>query len=483
VDVTLNKITDVVREEVKKFRETPEAHQVTYRIEERDKWSVAGVTSLRDEEVRTQILHGGRLASTYAMVEMGKLAHDSEVIYTALSFGKSNSEKLDNDLLEKLKEATRMELDCHVCYALVLDPVTTACGHTYCRKCVHRILDHSKSCPICRRTLLIPPIPNPQQAPSNIVLTKLLKGLCPEALAEREQIAKEELAASGDLNTPLFICTLSFPNMPTFLHIFEPRYRLMMRRVTETADRNFGMLLPNSTRERQGDLGKVPFYQYGTLLHIQNMQQLHDGRSILECTGVSRFKVVSHGMLDGYTVGKIERVDDISIAAEEALEAAETSSALHPRNLSAQDHFGAPPYHSSPESSRESTPIQELGTISRQDLNAKSTRELMSICFEFVLKMKEQSEPWLTDRVILAYGEPPDDPALFPWWFASVLPLDQVVKYKVLGTSSVRERLKICVELMIQFEILKSYVKSSTLGKEEANSNSGPDRPTNCTIL
>jgi hypothetical protein len=35
-----------------------------------------------------------------------------------------------------------------------------------------------------------------------------------------------------------------------------------------------------------------------------------------------------------------------------------------------------------------------------------------------------------------------------------------VVKYKVLGTSSVRERLKICIELMIQFEILKSYVKS-----------------------
>lgn len=353
-----------------------------------------------------------------------------------------------------------MELDCHVCYALVLDPVTTACGHTYCRKCIHRIIDHSKFCPICRRQLLIPPESTPQQAPSNIVLTKLLQGLCPEALAEREQMAEEELAALGDLRTPLFVCTLSFPTMPTFLHIFEPRYRLMMRRVAQSADRNFGMLLPNSTRERQGDLGKVPFYQYGTLLHIVNMNQLADGRSILECKGVSRFKVVSHGMLDGYTVGKIERIDDISIAAEEALEAAETSSTPFPRNLSAQDHFGAPPYHYSPESSRESTPTQELGTISRQDLNTKSTKDLMDICFEFVLKMRDQSEPWLTERVILAYDEPPNDPALFPWWFASVLPLDQVVKYRLLGTSSVRERLKICVELMIQFEILKAYVES-----------------------
>jgi len=463
VDVTVNNITQLVKDEMKKFRDIPEAAEVTFKVEERDKWSVAGVSSLRDEEVRTQVLHGGRLASTYAMVEMGKLAYDAEVTCTPISIGSHNSEKLDNTLLETLKEATRTELDCHICFGLVLDPVTTNCGHTFCRKCVHRVLDHSKRCPICRRAMLLPPIPTAQKVPSNILLTKLLKGLCPEALAEREEIAREELAATvlGDMSTPLFICTLSFPTMPTFLHIFEPRYRLMMRRVMESGDRTFGMLLPNPKRERQGDLDKVPFYQYGTLLYIVSMQLMEDGRSIIECTGRSRFKVLSHGILDGYTIGKIERVDDISIVAEEVLEAAETTTSSHPRNLSAQDHFGAPPYHSSPETSRESTP-QDLGTISKQDLNAMLTKDLMKICFDFVLKMKEQSETWLTDRVILAYGEPPEDPALFPWWFASVLPLDDVVKYQLLGTSSVRERLKICVELMVQFEILKSYVKSGS---------------------
>ena len=28
---------------------------------------------------------------------------------------------------------------------------------------------------------------------------------------------------------PVFVCTMSFPNIPCPLHVFEPRYRLMIR--------------------------------------------------------------------------------------------------------------------------------------------------------------------------------------------------------------------------------------------------------------
>jgi hypothetical protein len=37
-----------------------------------------------------------------------------------------------------------------------------------------------------------------------------------EALAAEEHDAR--------LNTPIFVCQLSFPGMPTLLHFFEPRY-------------------------------------------------------------------------------------------------------------------------------------------------------------------------------------------------------------------------------------------------------------------
>jgi Lon protease-like protein len=449
VDVVLNKIMDVVRTDIGTYRNTIEASQVLSQVQEKDRWSIAGVSFLHDDPVRIQILPGGRLTATYSMAEMGELAHDSEVIYTALN-SSSDTDILDAAVLEHLKESTRSEMDCQVCYGLFLDPLTTNCGHTLCRKCLHRVLDHSNLCPICRRLLAIPPGVSAQQAPSNLLLTKLLAGLCPEALASREETASiEDLNGDGELDTPLFICTLSFPYTPTFLHIFEPRYRLMIRRAIESGNRKFGMLLHNPLREAPGELGRVSFCEYGTLLHIVNMHLMPDGRSLIETVGVSRFRVVRHGVLDGYTVGKVERVDDISVAEEEAIEASETSIT---RDFPAEDHFDAPPHHVS-SSRREALSIHALDSM--------STQELMDISTAFVKKMQEQSAPWLRRNVVHAYGECPDDPALFPWWFASVIPTSDTEKYKMLSTSSVRERLKLCVAWAAGLESQRWYAAST----------------------
>ena len=42
---------------------------------------------------------------------------------------------------------------------------------------------------------------------------------------------------------PIFVCTLAFPQLPCPLHVFEPRYRLMIRQVMEAGTRQFGMCL------------------------------------------------------------------------------------------------------------------------------------------------------------------------------------------------------------------------------------------------
>jgi hypothetical protein len=448
VDVALNKILEVVKREINSYCNTPEASQTILQVEEKDKWAIAGVSSLRDEEPRVRVFPGGLLVATYTMAHEGLLAYDSEITYTASTPNSDSLEVVDIAVLEHLKEAMRSELDCQVCYGLFLDPLTTTCGHTFCRKCLHRVLDHSNLCPVCRRAMAIAPGISAKQAPSNFLLTKLLTGLCSEALAVRVEAASlEDTNGMGELDTPLFVCTLSFPHTPTFLHIFEPRYRLMIRRAVESGDRKFGMILHNPSREPQGDLGAVPFYQYGTMLHIVNMHLMPDGRSLIETIGVSRFRVIRHGTLDGYTVGKIERVDDISIAEEEALEASEISADSTSRHLSAQDPFDAPSHHLP--DSRGPPPTLNVDTMSTQDL--------MIIGTSFVKKMREQSAPWLHRRVFHAYGEPPDDPALFPWWFASVLPTTDAEKYKLLSTSSVRERLKLCAGWIMGLEAQRWY--------------------------
>lgn len=257
----------------------------------------------------------------------------------------------------------------------------------------------------------MPPLPDTQ--PSNKTLVSLLNGLCPELVAARaEASAMEEREAHGSSSVPLFVCTLGFPHQPTFLRIFEPRYKLMIRRAME-GNREFGMLMYNRYNEPQGELGNVHFYQYGTMLHIVHIQVLSDGTSLIETTGLYRFRVKSNDQLDGYLVGKVERLDDVDLVEEERIEAEETSAVL--------------------------TDIEDVGA----QINHMSTQDLFAASKDFVIKMQSRSANWLQQRVLDINGQPPEEAALFPYWFASVLPISEEEKYKLMSTRTVRERLKI----------------------------------------
>lgn len=418
-DVTLAKVMERVSIEVARRR--PLTTDTPILLDECPKWRNVVDGSKEKEEPGSRILNGGRLLATYTMAEIGELKFDSEVTYQTMSPAVDNFEHLDIAMLSHLKEATKSELDCQVCYALMLDPLTTTCGHTFCRKCVARVLDHSTMCPICRRDLPMPP--GVRDVPGNHRLSNLLLGLCPELVALRaETAAQEEIAMEGGKNVPLFICTLAYPSMPTFLYIFEPRYRLMIRRAIESGDRKFGMLMYNRRGEVQGELGATQFMEHGTLLHINSMELMPDGRSLIECRGISRFLVKDWGHLDGYIVGSTQRIDDISYAEEEQIEASESTGPAPRQN----DIVG--------------------------QLDHMSTLELLRISTDFITKMQAASAPWLHERVIAAYGSQPDEPALFPYWFASILPISEQEKYKLIPTRSVRERLKITAKWVRRIE-------------------------------
>ena len=418
-DVTLSKVMERISIEVAHHR--PLTVDTPTLLNERPHWQNVVDNSKNINVARSRILNGGRLLATYTMAEIGELKHNSEVAYQTMSPTGDDYHQLDLNMMGHLKEATKNELECQVCYALMLDPLTTTCGHTFCRKCVARVLDHSRLCPICRRTLLMRP--GVQMEASNRTLSRLLVKLCPEHVASRlEAAAQEELAMQGNQNVPLFVCTLAYPSMPTFLHVFEPRYRLMIRRAIDTGDRKFGMMMYNRRGQRQGVLGATQFMLYGTLLHIVSVEMLPDGRSLVETRGLSRFRVNEWGMLDGYIVGNVERLDDVSLAEEEEREIADTTSPTPASNdLVAQ-------------------------------LNQMSTKDLLEVGTSFVARMRAQSAPWLHERVIAAYGQPPNDPAIFPYWFASILPISDDEKYNLIPTTSVRERLKITAQWVRRIE-------------------------------
>jgi len=45
------------------------------------------------------------------------------------------------------------DFECKLCYSLLFQPITTICGHTFCRECLERCLDHRVECPCCRTVL------------------------------------------------------------------------------------------------------------------------------------------------------------------------------------------------------------------------------------------------------------------------------------------------------------------------------------------
>ena len=324
--------------------------------------------------------------------------------------------------MEELRESLRSELDCQVCYSIILDPLTIPCGHTFCRKCVARILDHSNLCPVCRRKIYLPSSLSPTTVNNRI--GRLIDLLYPdEVAARREAVAQEESALDPSSQTvPLFVCALSFPTLPTFLHVFEPRYRLMIRRVLDSGGGKFGMVMFNrSFGSRVGDR-RQPFMPYGTMLMIERFQLLPDGRSLLLATGLWRFKVVEWDVLNGYHVGKIERVDDVSLAEEESLEAAETVP------FAASNHNG----EDNEEDRDNPLPLESM-----------STRRLLQTGLDFVQRQRAQGSPWLRPPILLP--NMPSDADRFPWWLASVLRISDEEKHRLLQTTHVRERLKIVV--------------------------------------
>ncbi|XP_051034382.1 LON peptidase N-terminal domain and RING finger protein 3 isoform X1 [Phodopus roborovskii] len=203
------------------------------------------------------------------------------------------------------------DLECSLCMRLFYEPVTTPCGHTFCLKCLERCLDHNAKCPLCKDVLL-------QCLPSrkyskNVIMEELIAKFLPEELKERRRLYEEEMEELSNLNknVPIFVCTMAYPTVPCPLHIFEPCYRLMIRRCIETGTKQFGMCL--------GDPVKG-FAEYGCILEIRNVQFFADGRSVVDSIGKRRFKVLHQGQRDGYNTADIEYIEDQKVQGEDCAE-------------------------------------------------------------------------------------------------------------------------------------------------------------------
>src|SRR5687768_9701668 len=124
---------------------------------------------------------------------------------------------------------------------------------------------------------------------------------------------------------PLFpLHTVLFPGHPLPLHIFEPRYRLMIGRCLEQSA-PFGVVLIRAGLEVGAPAEP---YAVGTRAEIVRHERLDDGRLNLLCVGRERFRVRELIPGEPYLLGLVEELADAPIEPDAADLAAELSAAL-----------------------------------------------------------------------------------------------------------------------------------------------------------
>ena len=161
----------------------------------------------------------------------------------------------------------------------------------------------------------------------------------------------------------------------------------------------------------------------GILVRIIENHIDGDGQLFIHVVAVSRLTVVNEWMADGCVLARVLPLDDISIADEEAREVKETTAGQ-------QEGI--------------------LDQVTKEDLDRIPTATLMHAAVELINGLIEDpSSDWFNHEMVPVWGCP-DDPVHFPWWFACILAgVNVTEKVRLLGSTSVRERLKICWEWLI----------------------------------
>jgi len=322
-------------------------------------------------------------------------------------------------------------LECSLCFALLHRPVATQCGHVFCRKCLERSLDHRPHCPLCRgdaSNFLR------ESAWKSQVLFRecetlhaMVKACFAPELKERLATDPEErenggLPTTATRTIPVFVCNLLLPTQPCPLHIFEPRYRLMVRRAVEDGSREFGMCAP--VRMEDGSIG---YAEYGTTAFIKDVQMLPDGRSVLDTVGARRFKVLERSEKDGYNVAKVEWIED-----EEPDDELDAAFAADERTSARRSTRGAasssPPSPASPRGGR----LRDVHGLAR--VLADKVREMVG-------DQLEHLEAHVGHSLREMEGTPGD----FSFWLATAVRVPSNLAYALLPMRSAWDRLQ-CLE-------------------------------------
>ena len=150
---------------------------------------------------------------------------------------------------------------------------------------------HKKKCPTCRAVCHV----SAETAEENTIIKNICTSFFPNEYNTREAECRTEQESWSTLLPIFYYNDIQFPGYTLSLHLFEPRYRLMMQRVVNS-NRQFAYV-PNFSNYNAnvGDMALI-----ATLTECEFMA---DGRCMLDAKLTERAIIVDHfGKFHTYTL-------------------------------------------------------------------------------------------------------------------------------------------------------------------------------------
>jgi len=185
-------------------------------------------------------------------------------------------------------------LTCPICTDTCCEPITTQCGHIFCRICLYQstvIAPDGRHCPVCRGEVTVLDDKG-ALLPIDPVAEATAKELIPtDEYAQRVQEALESftlLSAVAMEELPVFYLSSGCRvGQEISLHLFEPRYKVLIRRALE-GSRRFAF----ATRKPQAAMQV-------TVVEVLQAQLLPDGRALVAGRGTQSVVMDKVWVADG----------------------------------------------------------------------------------------------------------------------------------------------------------------------------------------
>lgn len=205
-------------------------------------------------------------------------------------------------------ESLKRLLDCSICLTTLSEPITTQCGHTFCKECLIKTMTDmpTRCCPYCRTELN-------RIGKENQLINEWLQFLDnTETYYQNEDQSAGSSDEEGTLQQPQH----NIPLIQVTSAVAFPTQHCLFR----TLDNQ--LILKRSRRRKHGKLYAIcvykkpstnEFYEHGVMLQIDHVEHIPDIRhSVVQATGLFRLRI-NHLTVDSsncYT-GDVVRLDDL----------------------------------------------------------------------------------------------------------------------------------------------------------------------------